>query len=162
MIKRTVLVLLLSTSISCAALVESAPASVPQPGFISGTVTDMSGDVVPSATVNLEGTLPQDRQSVIANDDGAFQFDKVRPGGSYRVSVKAKGLSNWQSSDLAVNAGQYLLLTDIHLKIELEETSVTVYSSPDEIAVEQVKLEEQQRVLGFIPNFEFPGRLAWH
>jgi len=30
---------------------------------------------------------------------------------------------------------------------------VTVFSSPEQIAVEQVKIEEQQRVLGIIPNF---------
>jgi hypothetical protein len=37
--------------------------------------------------------------------------------------------------------------------MEGESTSVTVYGSTEEIAVEQVHLAEQQRVLGFIPNF---------
>jgi len=32
-------------------------------------------------------------------------------------------------------------------------SSVTVYSSTEQIAAQQVRLEEQQRVLGFIPNF---------
>jgi hypothetical protein len=44
-------------------------------------------------------------------------------------------------------------VNDIHLKLEGESTSITVYGSNEEIAVEQVHLAEQQRVLGFIPNF---------
>jgi hypothetical protein len=44
-------------------------------------------------------------------------------------------------------------MTEIKLRIEDPTTSITVYASQPEIAVEQVHLEEHQRVLGFIPNF---------
>ena len=67
--------------------------------------------------------------------------------------MSAKGFAEWKSSDLVVNPGQDVLLTEVHLTLELAATSVTVYSSPDQIAVEQVRVEEQQRVFGFIPNF---------
>ncbi|MGA8671237.1 MAG: carboxypeptidase regulatory-like domain-containing protein, partial [Terracidiphilus sp.] len=39
------------------------------------------------------------------------------------------------------------------LKVADPTESVTVYASTAQIAVEQVHVEEQQRVLGFIPNF---------
>ena len=44
-------------------------------------------------------------------------------------------------------------MTGIKLKIADPSTSITVYASTAQIATEQVHLEEQQRVLGFIPNF---------
>jgi hypothetical protein len=39
------------------------------------------------------------------------------------------------------------------LKLEASVSSVTVYSSTEQIATQQVELAEQQRILGFIPNF---------
>jgi hypothetical protein len=45
-----------------------------------------------------------------------------------------------------------VLLTDVRLKLE-DPFYVTVYASQEEIATEQVKIEEQQLVLGLVPNF---------
>jgi hypothetical protein len=39
------------------------------------------------------------------------------------------------------------------LKIPEEVTTVSVVHSPVEVATEEVKVEEQQRVFGIIPNF---------
>jgi len=64
-----------------------------------------------------------------------------------------KGFSSWSSASIVLEPSQFLILNDIHLKLEGESTSVTVHGSTEEIAVEQVHLEEQQRILGFIPNF---------
>ena len=64
-----------------------------------------------------------------------------------------KGFSTWTSPAIVLEPSQFLILDGIHLKMEGESTSVTVYGSTEEIAVEQVHLAEQQRVLGFIPNF---------
>jgi hypothetical protein len=44
-------------------------------------------------------------------------------------------------------------MTGIKLRIADPTTSITVHASNVEIATEQVHVEEQQRVLGFIPNF---------
>jgi hypothetical protein len=123
------------------------------PANISGTVTDVNGDLIPGATVILDGPHPRDHHEVVANDNAAFTFDHLEPGAPYRVKISVKGFLDWISSPIALTPGQFLLLTDVRLKIEGEETSVTVYASREQLAVEQVKLEEQQRVLGFIPNF---------
>jgi len=121
---------------------------------ITGTVLDVNGDLVPGATVLLKDSSSDDRQQVTADDSAAFKFDSVKAGVPYEITVEVKGFSTWTSPSMVLEPSQFLILDDIHLKMSAEETSVTVYGgSTEEIAVEQVHLEEQQRVLGFIPNF---------
>ncbi len=122
-------------------------------GGISGTVTDLYGDILPGATVTLDGQLPADHHKVVANDDGAFAFEGLRGNMSYRITVSREGFATWTSAAITLAPGQHVFLSGVDLKIEAEQTSVTVYGSTEQIAVEQVRIEEQQRVLGFIPNF---------
>jgi hypothetical protein len=58
----------------------SIGASDLQLGDISGTVFDVNNDIVPGATVTLEDPNPAQLRSVVANNDGAFEFDGVKPG----------------------------------------------------------------------------------
>ena len=120
---------------------------------ISGTVLDVNGDLVPGATVVLNGATSGDRREVTADDSAAFKFDSVTSGIPYEITVQLNGFSTWTSSSIVLGPSQFLILDDIHLKMKSESTSITVYASTEEIAVEQVNLQEQQRVLGFIPNF---------
>ena len=138
------------TAVRAQQMLLSAPE--PQPGHVSGTVTDDNGDIVPGATVVLEG-VAQKEQTAYANDNGGFQFDNVSPGSTVEVSIHAQGFANWESTPLVVNAGQFVLIPDIKLKAEADAVSITVTASREELATEQVRLAEQQRVLGFIPNF---------
>jgi hypothetical protein len=125
----------------------------PRPGRISGTVTDMGGSLIPGATVVLEGPSQQDARSVAANDNASFEFDNLKPGVTYHVTVTAPGFVDWRSEPLVLTPGQASSLTDIKLKLQGENASVIVTASRTEIATAQVKMEEQQRVFGFIPNF---------
>jgi hypothetical protein len=125
----------------------------PQMGNISGTVTDVDNDVVPAATVVLLGPNNEELRKIAANDNGFFAFDDVTPGTLYHVTISADGFVNWISPALTVNPGQFVILTGSKLAIAGGVSSVTVYASQAQIAVEQVKIEEQQRVLGVIPNF---------
>jgi hypothetical protein len=120
---------------------------------ITGTVLDVNGDLVPGAAVVLNGGSSDDQREVTADDGAAFKFDSVKPGIPYELSVHVKGFSAWTSPAIVLTPSQFLILDDIHLKMEGDSTSITVYGSTAEIAVEQLHLEEQQRVLGFIPNF---------
>ena len=122
-------------------------------GTISGTVIDTNGDIVPGVKVVLDGPSPLDHREVMANDNAAFAFDGLKANIPYRVSINVKGFSPWTSAEIVLAAGQQMFLTGIELKIEGEQTFVTVYASTEQIAVEQVRIAEQQRVLGFIPNF---------
>ncbi len=125
----------------------------PDAGDVSGTVTDTNGDVIPGATVLMEGSKTPTRLNQSANDNGFFEFKNVAPGDSYRVTVQAEGFEPWVSEPVTLASGQYFDVSDIKLKLKAEALSITVVANTEQIATEQVHLEEQQRVLGFIPNF---------
>ena len=130
----------------------SIAAPVPQPGNISGTVLDTNSDIIPGATVVLNAPTGGQNRTAIANDNGAFEFAAVNPGSSYQVTISAAGFVSWTSPSLTVNPGHFVFLTG-RLAIAGEASSVTVYASREQIAVEQVRIEEKQRVFGVIPNF---------
>ena len=127
--------------------------SSPNAGDVSGTVTDTNGNVVPGATVSIENSNLPIHQSQAANDNGFFEFKNVAPGDSYRVTVHAEGFEPWVSEPVTLGSGQFFDVADIKLKLTGEASSITVFANPEQIATEQVHLEEQQRVLGLIPNF---------
>ena len=120
---------------------------------ISGTVIDLNGDVIPGATVVLESADRSDSRTVISSGTGAFQFDLLKPGVAYSVTVEAAGFEAWKSSAVTLNAGQSYILLDVRLKLPMQVASVTVSASPVEIATEQVEAAEHQRVFGIFPNF---------
>lgn len=122
-------------------------------GNISGTVTDASGNIVPGATVALDSADTTVHRTEVANESGFFDFADVKAGVPYRVTISSKGFVNWISPPITVAAGQFFGVTGIQLRLTNGVESVTVYSSTEQIAVQQVRIEEQQRVLGFIPNF---------
>jgi hypothetical protein len=127
----------------------------PKPGIIVGTVTDVNNDAVPGATVALAGSALKDPRTVVSSDNGSFQFNDVEPG-TYQVIVSAQGFANWTSPAIMLKPGQYAILPVSKLRIAEALTTITVASpvaSLEEIAAEQVKVEEQQRIFGFIPNF---------
>ena len=120
---------------------------------IVGTVTDVNHDTVPDATVVLEGPTPSDRQRVLSNDNGYFEFHDLEPGIPYQINISATGFADWHSPALVLEPGQFKLLPEIELRIEAERTTINVTYNPVQVATEQVKIEEQQKVLGFIPNY---------
>lgn len=132
------------------AAVPAAPDA--SPAELNGTVTDVNGDLIPGATVVLDGP-ESSHQTQVANDSAFFQFAGLKPGGPYRVTVKANGFESWNSDPITLASGQFFGVTEIKLKFDAGVSSVTVYSSTEQIATQQVRLEEQQRVLGVIPNF---------
>jgi len=128
-------------------------AGSPNGGDISGTVIDTNGDVVPGATVELQETRAGNRQTQAANETGFFEFKNLAGDDTYRLSVSANGFEAWTSEPVMLAPGQFFDVTGIKLKVKNESVSVTVTASTEQIATEQVHLAEQQRVLGFIPNF---------
>lgn len=124
----------------------------PQPAVITGTVTDVSGDILSGATVVLQDSAHNDLRKVLSDDNGFFQFNQLDPG-AYRIVITAQGFADWTSSDFALTPGQYFILTDSKLRIAMATASVNVTETQEEVATEQIKIEETQRVFGFIPNF---------
>ena len=133
---------------------DAAPSTTDmQPAEVNGTVTDENGDLIPGATVVLDGPSPAEHRTQAASDSGFFHFDGLKPSVPYRLTVSATGFEQWASQPIVLESGQFFGLTGIKLKLEGGVSSVTVYSSTEQVAAQQVRLEEQQRVMGFIPNF---------
>jgi hypothetical protein len=131
-------------------LLPNAPS--PEPGTIVGTVVDMNYEAIPGATVVLQGPILKSPRTLASNDNGFFEFSVVEPE-TYHVKISAQGFADWTSPDLALKPGQYVILSVPRLQIATAFTSVTVGYSTEEMATEQVKLEEKQRIFGIIPNF---------
>ena len=132
---------------------QSPPASESTTANIGGTVTDTNGDTVAGVTVVLEAVHLKERRTTVANESGSFQFDNLKPGTSYRITIEVQDFEAWNSPPIVLSPGQYLFLSDIKLKVSNSVASVTVYATQEQIATEQVTIEEKQRVFGFIPNF---------
>jgi len=152
-IKHCLCLLILGVSVNSTVAAQQISAPEPQNGTIIGTVTDVNDGTVPGATVDLESSSLPDSERVETNDNGFFQLDHVKPGITYHVTISASGFANWTSPEVTLRPGQYLELTGIELQIAAAVTTVNAVLSTEEIATEQERVEEKQRVLGFIPNF---------
>ena len=123
-------------------------------GTISGTVVDTNNAIVPGATVVLQCPSPCKNESTISRDTGAFEFTNLTLGTPYEIAVSAIGFKDWTSASIVLTSQQStFILTNVQIQMSEAVASVTVYASQEQIATEQVHLEEQQRVLGVIPNF---------
>ncbi len=129
---------------------QSTAAANTKAGSVLGTVVDISDDPVPDAAVVLQGRTGT-RLAAVTKEDGSFAFPNVTPGIVYQVTVTAEGFAEWNSS-VTVEPGQNTTLTDIKLRILTVQRAVTVSYSEKEVAAQEFKAEEQQRILRFIPN----------
>jgi hypothetical protein len=122
--------------------------------IIQGKVADVNNDSVAGASIIVQGPEPSDVRTVTTNDDGLFEIRGLAPGIPYHVTIGAKGFELWESPTIILMPGQRDTLNIDKLKIAEVTTSVTVTpESSDEIATQEVKIEEKQRGLGVIPNF---------
>jgi hypothetical protein len=150
-VKLALLAVVLAFSVQL--LGQTADAAETKLGSIVGTVVDVNGDTVAEATVALSGSDPADTRTATANENGYFQFHDVKPGIPYQVKITAPGFTDWTSPQITLDPGQSRIVDGIQLKVQLAQTTVYVTQTAEEIATEQVHVEETQRVFGFIPNF---------
>jgi Carboxypeptidase regulatory-like domain len=127
--------------------------AAPRTGTILGTATDVNGDAIPNATVVLKEVDSNDPRTITTNNTGLFEFRDVKPGIPYRLNIRAKGFADWTSPAITLTPNQFKIVTGIQLRIATEATTVNVHYDPIEVATEQLKAEEEQRVFGIIPNF---------
>lgn len=133
-------------------LVRGQHAPTAQPASLTGTVVDVRNDPIPQANIALNGPTSADSASTVANDSGFFAFRNLRPGISYRLTVTAKGFADWSSLPIVLKSGQMLDLTSIRLDIPVVQTTVVALTA-EQLATQEVKVAEKQRVLGIFPNF---------
>src|ERR1700722_16268584 len=121
------------------------------PGTIDGIVTDSSGSVVVGALVTLGSTASAGKRSTVTNETGSFHF-AVEPG-NYTITIIADGFAQWTAASVVIRAGENQPVTSAVLQVASAATKVDVGLSPKELAVEQLKTEEKQRLFGVFPNY---------
>jgi hypothetical protein len=128
---------------------EEAPAQ-PHSGCIIGTVVDQSGAVVAGAKIKVtEDQSPSLEE--LSGEDGEFSFPNIAPG-TFQLTVTSAGFEP-QTLSGVVHAGETDIVPKIALAVATNVTEVQVGFPRVEVAEEQIKVEEKQRVLGAIPNF---------
>lgn len=124
----------------------------PEAGSIHGTVIDNKGDVCEGAHVALTEAANSSAPSKTATSDGEgrYDFDNV-PAGPFTVTVTANGFTT-QTVSGVLHPGESVELKPVTLTIT-SATQVKVTADVHEIAQAQIELQEQQRILGVVPNF---------
>jgi carboxypeptidase family protein len=120
-------------------------------GIIRGTILDQTGAVSVGARVRLAGKGRSLSQEVVAGENGQFSFSNIPPG-SFQLTITGPGFATQIfSGDL--RAGQTFLVPAIVLPVATAETEVRVGVPSVEVAQEQIKEQQKQRVLAIFPNF---------
>ena len=126
------------------------PAPV-QPGSISGTVVDPDGALVANVKVSMAQEGLASQRVALSDGDGHFIFTDVTPG-AFHLSLTAPGFATLETSGV-LHAGEELGVPQLTLGVARASVDVEVTLPPEQVAEDEVKIEEKQRVLGFIPNF---------
>jgi hypothetical protein len=120
-------------------------------GYVSGTVTDQGGAVAVGAQLRLAREDQSPTREVLSGDNGQFSFANLPPG-PFQLTITASGFETQRFSGV-LPAGEAYIVPKIRLAIATVVTEVRVGVTPVEVAQEQLREQEKQRVLGFIPNF---------
>ncbi|HEY6369135.1 MAG TPA: carboxypeptidase-like regulatory domain-containing protein [Candidatus Sulfotelmatobacter sp.] len=114
-------------------------------------------DQVGTVSVDTNVRLKRDDlsliQEVLSGENGEFVFSDL-PAGPFQLTITADGFQTQRISGVLL-PGQAYLVPEIRLAVATLVTEVWVAGglTPVEVAQDQIKEQEKQRVLGFIPNF---------
>jgi hypothetical protein len=118
---------------------------------LSGTIVDPTGAAVSGARVILSREDQSPNQEVLSSDDGQFSFSNIAPG-PFQLAITLQGFATQASSGI-LRPGETYTVPQIAMVLAAAVTEVRVVPSRIEVAEDQIKLEEKQRVLGVVPNF---------
>jgi hypothetical protein len=117
--------------------------------ILSGVVLDVGGTPVSGADVMIDGPGGLKRTAV-TDEDGAYQFAGL-PAGEFRIVVKSEGLDDGAAT-VAIALQEHKVLPEFELKVQMATFQVDAISQ-EQMAEQQIKEEEGQRLLGIMPNF---------
>ena len=120
-------------------------------GTITGTVEDSLGAVAAGATVRLTSEAQPAGQEVQSGDNGQFSFAHI-PSGPFHLQITSTGFVSQEVSGM-LRPGEFYIVPRIMLAVSGGASEMRVNLSPVDVAQEQIKEQEKQRVFGIIPNF---------
>jgi Carboxypeptidase regulatory-like domain len=132
----------------------SAHGELPEPqssGSISGTVVDPTGAFIVGARVKLTREDPSQNQEIGSDDNGQFSFANVTPG-TFQLTITLSGFGT-QTFSGVLSSGEAYTVPQTTLAIATASTEIRVVPTVVEVAEDEIKEQEKQRVLGVIPNF---------
>ncbi len=146
-------VCLVLTVLTCGlpALAQSQQPDQQLSGSISGTIVDPTGGAVVGARVRLSRGDQSPDQEVLSGDDGQFSFADVAPG-SFQLTITSAGFATQASSGI-LPSGESYTVPQIAMALATAVAEVHVVPTRVEVAEDQIKAQEKQRVLGVVPNF---------
>ena len=124
------------------------PAAGAQLGSVGGTVVDRTGAVVANAKVTLTEQVPTgnsasggSKREAVTDGSGKYLFAFVDPG-SFLIDVAVPGFAPAQQSGI-LQSGEDYAAPDILLNVASADTAVDVTLSQEQIAEDEVKIEEK-------------------
>ena len=112
---------------------------------------DQTGAVVAGARVTLTNGDQPPTHDMLSGEDGQFSFANIASG-PFKLTVARVGFAT-QTYSAILRPGEFYIVPQIALAVATEVTEVRVGLPPVELAEEQIKEQEKQRVLGVFPNF---------
>ena len=124
---------------------------------LAGSVTDPTGAVVPSATVQIVNTATQVTKDATADAQGKFQFSFLQPG-PYQLNVSAKGFNAYHQNGITLNVNAPATV-NVQLSLYSVSQEVTVNSNAAMIDAESSTLHQ---IIGeqYLENLPLNGRNA--
>jgi len=114
-------------------LLAARPALTQDTGYITGTVTDKTGAVVPGAEVVVASTSGSLTRSTTTNVAGEYVVPAL-PGGTYDVTVTASGFQKYQAKGVKLDVAQKSRV----------DVQLTVGQLTDQIVVEGTSVAQVQ------------------
>jgi hypothetical protein len=106
---------------------------------LRGTVTDVSGGVVPNAELRLlEPATGQVVRQAMSTSTGDFEFDELKPG-TYELRCTSAGFKQFVASNILLDSGQ-VRRVDAHLAVGGASQEITVTAGAAVISTESATL----------------------
>jgi hypothetical protein len=119
---------------------------------IFGVVLDANGGTLSGARITLTDANNSEERTLLSGSNGEFSFSEL-PAGNFKLTITSPGMEPLVSSGIDLSAGEKRELPQLAMAIAATTTEVQVVVTQTELAQEQVKAAEHQRVLGVLPNF---------
>jgi hypothetical protein len=121
-------------------------------GVIQGKILDASGASLSGAQVELISARTGGSYDTRTDAAGSYSFSSLEPG-TFTLTVSAQGFDVFKVDRIELASGQKQEIAAILLRVAAVSSTVEVVASRWDVAEAQMKAEEQQRLVGFIPNY---------
>jgi hypothetical protein len=122
-----------------AVLVSGTHLSASDSLMMSGTVSDVSGAVLPKASVTVLNAVTGDVRTAETDERGLFEF--LLPAGAYRIEVTVAGFAAYRQDKVELSPTAPLRL-DVVLRVESHQESVEVTAAGNQMDLSSTQVGE--------------------